>query len=421
MLASPRSSPLSHAGLQYSEIRGRSEALCEPLAIDDYQVQSVIETSPPKWHLAHVTWFFETFLLKPFLPAYKALDARYEQLFNSYYNAIGPFHPRAERHTLSRPTVEEVYAYRAHVDAHMRELIAECAPAHRSAVGERIALGLNHEQQHQELLVMDVKRNFFANPMYPAYRAAPEEEHVGTPALRWLEFPGGIREIGHGGSSFCFDNEQPRHKVFMRDFRLASRPTTNAEFLEFVDAGGYSRPELWLADGWTAINERRWHAPLYWVQSGDAWHEMTLSGLRRLNPAEPVCHVSYYEADAYARWREARLPTEAEWETAAGAEKLAGNFAENGRYHPRAAMNEADRQWFGDVWEWTASPYAPYPGYRSLPGALGEYNGKFMANQYVLRGGCCATPQAHMRASYRNFFYPHDRWPFTGIRLACDP
>jgi len=419
MLAVSRVLPLSDAQKQYLEVRRRFEVLCKPLAVDDYQVQSVLETSPPKWHLAHVTWFFETFLLKPFLPGYRALDARYERLFNSYYNTVGPFHPRAQRHTLSRPTVDEVYAYRAHVDGHMDDLIADCAPVHQATLSQRLTLGLNHEQQHQELLLMDVKRNFFANPMYPVYRDVPREDRA-APALRWLEFPGGIREIGYAGGVFCFDNEQPRHKVFLRDFRLASRPTTNGEYLEFVDAGGYARPELWLADGWTAVNERAWHAPLYWINADDGWHEMTLSGLRALDPAQPVCHLSYYEADAYARWREARLPTEAEWEAAAGGEALAGNFVESGLYHPRAAEDANDHQWYGDVWEWTSSAYSPYPGYRPLEGSLGEYNGKFMANQYVLRGGCCATPRSHMRATYRNFFYPHDRWPFTGIRLAAD-
>jgi ergothioneine biosynthesis protein EgtB len=266
---------------------------------------------------------------------------------------------------------------------------------------------------------MDIKRNFFANPMYPAYSkgAIPTGE---APPARWLEFPGGIREIGFGGESFCFDNEQPRHQVLLRDYRLASRPVTNGEFLEFIADKGYSTAELWLSDGWAAIAERDWTAPLYWTKIDDEWHEMTLAGMRKLGPAQPVCHLSYYEADAYARWRGARLPTEAEWEVAAAAAPIEGNFVESGLYHPRVAKNASDAQWYGNVWEWTSSSYAPYPGYRPLEGALGEYNGKFMANQYVLRGGCCATPQDHMRSTYRNFFYPHDRWPFTGLRLASD-
>ena len=268
---------------------------------------------------------------------------------------------------------------------------------------------------------MDIKRNFFANPLYPVY--APARAASGdAPPQEWLEFPAGIREIGHGAGDggFSFDNERPRHKVFLRDYRLASRPVTNGEYLEFVEGGCYARPELWLSDGWTAIQERAWQGPLYWTKIDGAWHEMTLSGLARLEPSAPVCHVSYYEADAYARWREARLPTEAEWEAAAGGEPIAGNFVESAHYHPRPADSVRDRQWYGDVWEWTSSSYSPYPGYRPLEGSLGEYNGKFMANQYVLRGGCCATPQSHMRATYRNFFYPVDRWPFTGIRLAAD-
>jgi len=420
MHAMPRPSPAPDAAARYFEVRSQTEALCAPLETDDYQVQSVIDASPPKWHLAHVTWFFETFLLKPFLPGYKPLDPRYERLFNSYYNAVGPFHPRAQRHTLSRPTVGEVYDYRTHVDAHMGELVADGAGTNRASVAKRLTLGIHHEQQHQELLLMDVKRNFYANPLYPAYSRGHRKRRAQAPAVRWLEFPGGIREVGHNGTTFCFDNEQPRHKVFLRDYRLASRPVTNGEYLEFVEGGGYARPELWLSDGWSAIQERGWSAPLYWTRLDGEWHEMTLSGMGRLDADAPVCHVSYYEADAYARWRGARLPTESEWEAAASGEPLEGNFVECGLYHPRAAAGPDDTQWFGDVWEWTSSAYSPYPGYRPLEGALGEYNGKFMANQYVLRGGCCASPLSHLRETYRNFFYPHDRWPFTGIRLAYE-
>jgi ergothioneine biosynthesis protein EgtB len=404
----------------YLEVRKRTEQLCAPLETDDYQVQSVIDASPPKWHLAHVTWFFETFLLKPFLPGYTPLDARYSKIFNSYYNTIGPFHPRAQRHTLSRPTVAEVYAYRSHVDDHMTKLIDCCAPAHRASLAQRLTLGMNHEQQHQELLLMDIKRNFYANPLYPSYSARPLQEAAHAVPARWLDFPGGIREIGHASDAFAFDNERPRHKVFVDAYRLASRAVTNREYLEFVEDRGYARPELWLSDGWSAVQERGWNAPLYWTDLDGAWHEMTLAGMTPLEPHAPVCHVSYYEADAYARWRGARLPTESEWECAASGEPLDGNFAESGLYHPRAASGPGDAQWFGDVWEWTSSAYSPYPGYRAPEGALGEYNGKFMANQYVLRGGCCATPRSHIRATYRNFFYPHDRWPFTGIRLASD-
>jgi ergothioneine biosynthesis protein EgtB len=302
----------------------------------------------------------------------------------------------------------------------MQTLMATCAGEHRATVAQRLILGLHHEQQHQELLLMDIKRNFFANPLYPVYAATAAPANVAAAEARWLEFPGGIHEIGHAGGAFAFDNEQPRHKVFLRDYRLASRPVTNGEYLEFIDAGGYTRPDLWLSDGWSAVQERRWIAPLYWLQLDGAWHEMTLSGVRPLENAQPVCHASFYEADAYARWRNARLPSEAEWECAAGSEPIKGNFADHGTFHPRPALGAGDAQWYGDVWEWTSSGYAPYPGYRPPEGALGEYNGKFMANQYVLRGGCCATPLSHMRSTYRNFFYPPDRWPFTGIRLARD-
>lgn len=420
MLASKRPWPVPESPTPYSQVRQRTEALCAPLETDDYQVQSVVDASPPKWHLAHVTWFFETFLLKPFLRGYRPLDDRYEQIFNSYYNTVGPFHPRAQRHTLSRPTVGQVYEYRAHVDRHMAELSAACSAGHRATVDARLTLGTHHEQQHQELLLMDIKRNFFANPLYPVYSAATRSSPSTAVPLRWRSFPGGIREIGNAGGAFAFDNESPRHKVLLRDYQLASRPVTNGEYLEFIDAGGYGRPDLWLSDGWAAVQERRWKAPLYWIEIDGQWHEMTLSGVRPVNPAEPVCHVSYYEADAYARWRDARLPTEAEWECAAADQAIDGNFVESGIYHPRPAASETDGQWYGDVWEWTSSGYTPYPGYRPLEGALGEYNGKFMANQYVLRGGCCATPRSHMRTTYRNFFYPPDRWPFTGIRLARD-
>ena len=418
MHALSRPSPAPAA--EYFHVRSQTEALCGPLETDDYQVQSVIDASPPKWHLAHVTWFFETFLLKPYMRGYRPLDARYAHLFNSYYNAVGAMHPRALRHTLSRPTVKQVYDYRAHVDAHMSALVEAPPPEHRANIEARLTLGLNHEQQHQELLLMDIKRNFFANPLYPAYAAGGEARPASPVASRWREFPGGIRETGYGGSGFAFDNESPRHRVFLEDYRLQSRPVTNREYLEFVADGGYDRAELWLSDGWVAVRERGWKAPLYWCETGTGWHEMTLGGMGPLDRNAPVCHVSYYEADAYARWRGARLPTEHEWEAAAAGAPLEGNFVESGVYRPRAASGPDDAQWYGDVWEWTASAYSPYPGYRAPEGALGEYNGKFMANQYVLRGGCCATPRAHIRPTYRNFFYPHDRWPFTGIRLAAD-
>jgi ergothioneine biosynthesis protein EgtB len=416
MLAVHVSDPAPDLAARYHSVRERTESLCRPLATDDCQVQSAPEVSPPKWHLAHVTWFFETFLLKPYLPGYRPLDERYEQLFNSYYNGVGPQLARDQRHVLSRPTIEEVYRYRAHVDRHMEQLL-DTASGRREAAG-RIELGLHHEQQHQELLLMDIKRNFFANPIYPAYHEQPREHGRQRERLRWLERAGGVGAIGYEGSGFAFDNEKPQHRVFLEDYQIASRPVTNGEYLEFIEAGGYDEPALWLADGWTVIKERGWRAPLYWVRIDECWHEMTLHGMRPLVPDAPVCHVSWYEADAYARWCVARLPTEAEWETAAARNAVEGNFSDSGRYQPQPT--QAGAAWFGDVWQWTASPYTPYPGYRPLPGALGEYNGKFMANQYVLRGGSCATPQDHVRLTYRNFFYPHDRWAYAGIRLARD-
>jgi ergothioneine biosynthesis protein EgtB len=404
----------------YRAVRRTSEELCAPLQIDDYQVQAAPEASPAKWHLAHVTWFFETFLLVPFLRGYAPFDGRYAHLFNSYYVTVGSFHPRAERHALSRPTVEEIYRYRAHVDRHMEALLAAPRGGIAGELRQRLVLGLNHEQQHQELLVMDIKRNFFANPLLPAYRSGITGAARGESVpLAWIDRPSGVREIGYGGDGFAFDNERPRHRVFVGEHRLGSRLVTNAEYLEFVDDGAYARPELWLSDGWSAVQSRGWGAPLYWHREGSGWHEFTLDGLRPLELAAPVCHVSHYEADAYARWRGARLPTEAELEVAASERTLAGNFLDSGHLHPRPA-SETDAQWYGDAWEWTGSAYLPYPGFRPLAGALGEYNGKFMANQMVLRGGGCATPRSHLRATYRNFFYPHDRWAFAGIRLATD-
>jgi ergothioneine biosynthesis protein EgtB len=409
-------SSLLEPAARYRSVRQQTEALCRPLTADDCQIQCVPEVSPPKWHLAHVTWFFETFLVRPYLAGYATPDDRYGRLFNSYYEGVGTPHPRDRRHVLSRPPLEEVYRYRAHVDAAMGKLLDTLSGRHEAA--QRIELGLQHEQQHQELILMDVKRNFFANPMHPAYHDAPHPQRAETEPMRWLERAGGVGAIGHEGPGFAFDNEKPRHRVFLEDYRIASRPVTNAEYLEFVNAGGYREPAVWLADGWATVRDRGWCSPLYWRQIDGQWHEMTLHGMHPLMPDAPVCHVSFYEADAYARWREARLPTEAEWETAAAHHAIAGNFSDAGHYQP--LPSQAGRAWFGDVWQWTSSPYTPYPGFRPLSGALGEYNGKFMANQYVLRGGSCATPRDHVRLTYRNFYYPHDRWPYAGIRLARD-
>lgn len=406
----------------YRRIRADSEALCAPLAVEDYVIQAMADVSPPKWHLAHTTWFFENFLLIPHGKAYRPFHPAFGLLFNSYYETVGEFFPRPRRGLLARPTVEEIYRYRAHVDAAMADLLAAPERLPDEGVG-RVVLGLHHEQQHQELLLTDIKYNFSINPLRPVYRPRETRATVPAPPLAWLDYPGGVREIGHAGTGFAYDNETPRHRVYLRDYRLASRLVTNGEFLEFVEAGGYRRPELWLSDAWALVRQKGWEAPLYWEQEGGEWWLTSLSGYAPLDVAEPVCHVSFYEADAYARWRGKRLPTEAEWECAAADCAIAGNFRDAGLFHPataKAVPSGEPAQIFGDVWEWTRSAYEPYPGFRPLAGSLGEYNGKFMCNQLVLRGGSCATPESHIRASYRNFFYPGDRWQFSGIRLAED-
>jgi len=378
------------------------------------------DASPVKWHLAHTTWFFETFILERWQPQYRPFHPDFRVLFNSYYQTVGRQHPRPQRGLLSRPTLEEVLAYRRHVDRHLQELLLPGAD-HGAELCASVELGLHHEQQHQELIVTDIKHMLSCNPLHPVYRERSESSAGESVALVWSSHAGGVHEIGHEGHGFCFDNEEPRHRVIVEPFELASRLTTNGEFLEFVADGGYERPELWLSDAWSVLQARAWRAPLYWERQGAGWFAMTLAGLRRLRPDEPVCHVSYYEADAFARWAGARLPTEAEWEVAAAGVPVTGNFAESGWLHPTPApQTEGPAQLFGDVWEWTQSPYVPYPGYRPPAGALGEYNGKFMCNQLVLRGGSCATPSSHIRATYRNFFPPEARWQFSGIRLARD-
>jgi ergothioneine biosynthesis protein EgtB len=400
---------------RYRGVRAASERLCEPLSPEDCAIQSMPDASPAKWHLAHTSWFFEVFVLERRLPGYRPFHPEYRFLFNSYYESVGAQYPRPRRGLLSRPGLDEVLAYRAHVDRCVLALLEKEGGA--DAVVE---LGLQHEQQHQELLLTDAKHLLAQNPLQPAYRAAPEPPPAQAPALRWCEFAEGVRWIGHAGGGFAFDNELPRHRVFLEAFALASRPVTNGEFLEFVQDGGYARPELWLSDGWSWIQRSGERAPLYWSQRDGRWRTFTLAGPRDLHPAEPVCHVSFYEADAYARWCGARLPSEAEWETAACERPVEGNFAESGLLQPAPARagGAAPQQLFGDVWEWTRSSYAAYPGYTPPTGAFGEYNGKFMCNQLTLRGGSCATPRSHVRASYRNFFYPDARWQFSGLRLA---
>ncbi len=407
---------------RYRAVRATSERLCAPLSPEDATAQSMPDASPVKWHLAHTSWFFETFVLEPGVPGYRVLDPAYRVLFNSYYNAVGEQHARPERGLVTRPGLAEVIAYRRHVDAHLtRWLEGEGVPA---ALRSVVELGLHHEQQHQELILTDLKHLLSRSPIHPAYRETAPEPVGAVPELDWHAFEAGLSSVGHEGPGFHFDNEGPAHRVFLEAFELASRPVSNGEWLAFMEDGGYARPELWLSDGWTAVQERGWRAPLYWWREGQRWWVHTLAGLRPVRPDEPVTHVSLYEAFAYASWAGARLPTEAEWEVAAAAVPVKGNFLENERFHPaplpHGSVPDGPAQLFGDVWEWTSSAYAPYPGYRPPAGALGEYNGKFMCNQLVLRGGSCVTPTSHIRATYRNFFYPDARWQFSGVRLARD-
>jgi ergothioneine biosynthesis protein EgtB len=416
--------PAPALGKRYGAVRAATVALCAPLQIEDYVVQSMPDASPAKWHLAHTSWFFEEFVLREAAPNYRFHDERFRFLFNSYYNSVGRMHTRQRRGLLSRPSVSEVLAYRSCVDERMQELLRGELPEARAAV---ITLGINHEEQHQELILTDIKHLLSRNPLKPAYAAGVAPRPGTAAALSYRELPGGLIEVGHTGLGFCFDNELPRHRVHLSPFKLANRLVTNAEFLEFIRDGGYRQPLCWLSDGWTHVRRRGARRPIYWSDSLE--HEFTLSGLRELDPAAPVCHLSYYEADAFARWAGKRLPTELEWESAAvlsltDSVGVEGNFVESGYLHPRAldtaALTQGLGQMFGDLWEWTRSAYAPYPGYAPVTGALGEYNGKFMVNQLVLRGGSCATPRDHMRSSYRNFFNPAARWQFSGVRLASD-
>jgi ergothioneine biosynthesis protein EgtB len=406
---------------RFEAVRRETEALSANLTAEDQSIQSMPDVSPTKWHLAHTTWFFETFILARFDPEYRVFDPAFKYLFNSYYEAVGPRHPRPQRGLLSRPTVDIVAAYRDHVTSAAARLIERLDETAWSEAAPLIELGLHHEEQHQELILMDIKHVFSINPLLPAYQAPQLQVRAPASPLEWVEFGGGLEEIGHRGAGFAFDNETPRHKVWLEPFRLASRPVTCGEYLGFIEDSGYSRPEFWLSDGWATVCEQGWQAPLYWIPEGREWRIFTLSGRRRLNPAEPVCHVSFYEADAFAKWAGKRLPTEAEWEIAAAGLPVSGNFADRGHLHPSAcAQGSHLRQMFGDVWEWTASPYSPYTRFRAAAGAVGEYNGKFMCNQMVLRGGAAVTPAGHVRATYRNFFPPSARWAFAGIRLAED-
>jgi ergothioneine biosynthesis protein EgtB len=402
----------------FSDTRRQSVDVCRPLEIEDYGLQAAVFASPPKWHLAHTTWFFETFILKPFVSGYAPVEPIYEVLFNSYYNGIGEQHPRHQRGLLSRPTLDEVLAYREHVDAAMAGCLELAGRADPQAIRQRTVLGIEHERQHQELFFTDLKYSLSVNPLYPAYLAAELPVQSGTP-VRWLGCEGGLVEIGHDGSGFCFDNELPRHRCFVEPFEIASRLVTNEEYQAFVDDDGYGRPELWLADGWTTLQSEGWKAPLHWLERDGQALEFTLHGLQPRRGSRPVCHVSGYEADAFARWANARLPTEQEWETVAAGHPAGAAGMDDGVYHPQAApADEGPTQLYGACWQWTRSAYGPYPGYSASPGAIGEYNGKFMSNQWVLRGGSCVTKSSQARPTYRNFFYPQDRWQFSGIRLA---
>jgi len=420
MSAQPRpSGRAGDAGSSYRRVRDATLALCATLAPEDTVAQSMPDASPAKWHLAHTTWFFEQFLLAHFDPAYRRFHDGWDYLFNSYYQTVGPMHARPQRGLLTRPALEEVVAYRARVDDAMCALLQ--GQGEDRDVMERVTLGLNHEQQHQELLLTDIQHLFSLNPLQPAFRGVPPTSETAAVPLRFITGREGIAEIGHAGKGFAYDNETPRHRELLHPHAIANRCVTNAEFREFIDKGGYREPALWLSEGWDTVRREGWSHPLYWDDAFET--RFTLGGRRPIEPAAPVCHVSFFEADAFARWAGARLPTEAEWEAMAQDRPIEGNFVDSGFLRPLPAREGSDLnplQMFGDVWEWTSSPYVGYPGYKPATGALGEYNGKFMCGQWVLRGGSCATPSGHVRASYRNFFYPAARWQFSGIRLARD-
>jgi len=404
-------------------VRAATEALCENLSPEDCNLQAIPETSPAKWHMAHTSWFFDAFVLEPFQSHYTAHNPEFRSLFNSYYNGIGAQFPRPQRALLSRPSLDEVYVYRAFVDAAVTKLLAEDTHPQTELIRELVELGLHHEAQHQELLLTDIKYSLYQNPLYPAYcESGAETENAELLSLRFIDCSGGRVEIGYDGGGFCFDNELPRHAELIGPFQLANRLVTNGEFMQFVDAGGYRDPEYWLSDGWAVLQTGSQHHPLYWQHIEGQWFEYGLHGLQPLDENLAVSHVSYFEAQAYAGWADKRLPTEGEWESVPRVNPLEGNFLDSSLLQPRPPQANGDDilQLFGDCWEWTNSAYLPYPGYRIAPGAVGEYNGKFMSGQMVLRGGSCLSNVFHIRPSYRNFFYPGDRWQCSGIRLAAD-
>lgn len=407
---------------RFTQVRKFSEDFCKPLEIEDFVIQSMPDVSPTKWHLAHTSWFFEAFVLSEVDKNYKSLHPQYNFLFNSYYVKVGKRHARPNRGLLSRPTVKEVFEYREYVNDKMNEFFKKADAKILDSIAVVIDIGLHHEQQHQELMVTDLKHVFSCNPLQPKYVDKPSVINLEIPKINWIEFEGGLKEIGFKGEGFFYDNEQPHHKIYVNDYKLASRLITNGEFIEFINSDGYDKDELWLSDGIATARANNWQAPLYWEKNDKEWWHHTLQGFRKVNLNEPVVHVSFYEADAFARWAGARLATEAEWEIASEGLNIDGNFVESGEFHPRVLTDQKSglNQMYGDVWEWTRSDYAPYPGYKVPGGAIGEYNGKFMSGQYVLRGGSCATSITHIRNTYRNFFYPSSRWQFMGIRLAND-
>lgn len=405
---------------KFNTTRAFTEEITEPLEIEDYVIQVTENASPAKWHLAHTTWFFETFLLEKELENYDPIHPQYGYLFNSYYLQTGVPHCRARRGNISRPTVKQVFEYRDSINEHVKVLIRNATDGQFQKWGPIVEIGIHHEQQHQELLMTDLKYMFSQNPLDIAYKIVERPHVKSVPDLSWTSFKEGVYEVGHQGDDFGYDNEFPRHKTYIHNFELANRLVTNAEFIEFIESGAYKEPKWWLDEGFSTVRDDGWQAPLYWEKKDGVWWHFTLSGMQKVDPNEPVTHVSYFEADAYARWKGFRLPTEQEWEVAAQPLSIEGNFADKGYLQPIAQQNAEGglQQMFGEVWQWTQSSYAPYPGYEPLPGALGEYNGKFMCNQYVLRGGSCATSKSHIRKTYRNFFHANERWQFNGIRLA---
>ena len=406
---------------RFKEVRNFTVKLCKPLEVEDFVIQSMPDASPTKWHLAHTTWFYEAFILNKAIENYKSIHPLYTYLFNSYYVQIGKRWTRDQRGLLSRPTVKEIFEYRNYVDERMIQFIENCGEDVLNEYSKVLEIGLNHEQQHQELLLTDIKHALSINPLNPVYSSKKfyNEKNISIEPIRWIPFEGGITEIGNDSSEFCYDNETPLHKVLLQPFKFANRLITNGEFIEFIEDGGYETTPLWLSDGWAMIETKKINAPMYWEKKDGEWWNFTLNGFKPVNKSEPVCHVSYYEAEAFAAWKGARLPTENEWESVSEGYEIEGNFVESEKYHPQPLNNTAKlNQLFGDVWEWTGSAYLPYPGFKPLPGALGEYNGKFMSGQMVLRGGSCATSKSHIRKTYRNFFPPHTQWQFMGIRLA---